>query len=33
MDALKADEQIPIRGLIPIGQVLDVIWFRSAQYP
>ena len=33
MDAVKPDEQIQIRDLIPFGQMLDIFWFRSAPHP
>jgi hypothetical protein len=33
MDAVKPDEQTPIRELIPFGQMLDIFWFRSAPHP
>ena len=33
MDAVKPDEQIPIREMIPFGQTLDVFGFRSAPRP
>ena len=33
MDAVKTDEQTPLRELIPFGQTLDFFGFRSAPGP